>query len=50
MASEPGVLPGDLFASLAYVLRILDGIDEVPGAVQQVGRLLDIRTRIRSQG
>ncbi len=50
MASEPGVLPGDLFASLAYVLRILDGIDEVPGVVQQVGRLFDIRRRIRSEG
>lgn len=50
VASEPGVLPGDVFASLAYVLRILGGIDRVPGVVQQVGRLFDIRTRIRSQG
>ncbi len=48
LASMPGLLAGDIFAGLAYVLRILDAIDEVPGVVQQAGRLYDIRRRIKS--
>lgn len=48
VASAPGVLAGDIFASLAYVLRIDDALDNVPALVQQGGRLLDIRARIRS--
>lgn len=47
IASLPGVLAGDIFASLAYVIRIADSIDEIPGVVQQIGRLIDIRRRIR---
>ncbi len=46
IASLPGVLAGDIFASLAYVIRIADSIDEIPGVVQQLGRLIDIRRRI----
>lgn len=48
VASIPGVLAGDIFASLAYVLRIIDSLDEVPHTVQQIGRLIDIRKRIRT--
>lgn len=48
VASAPGVLAGDIFASLAYVLRIDDTLDNVPTLVQQGGRLIDIRARIRS--
>ena len=39
---------GDVFAILAYALRIEQGIDNVPGSVQQVGRLIDIRRRIQT--
>ena len=48
VAGIPGVLAGDIFASLAYVLRIEQALDRVPETVQQVGRLIDIRRRIRS--
>lgn len=48
VADIPGVLAGDIFASLAYVLRIESSLDRVPETVQQVGRLVDIRQRIRS--
>ncbi len=48
VADIPGVLAGDIFASLAYVLRIEQSLDRVPETVQQVGRLIDIRDRIRS--
>lgn len=48
VADIPGVLAGDIFASLAYVLRIEQALDRVPETVQQIGRLIDIRSRIRS--
>lgn len=41
-----GAQAGEIFAILAYVWRILEGLDEVPVIVQQVGRLVDIRHRI----
>lgn len=46
VATTPGVLAGDIFASLAYVLRIEGGLDRLPTLVQQAGRLIDIRRRI----
>lgn len=46
-AQDPTV--GDVFAILAYALRIEEGIDGIPGTVQRVGRLVDIRRRIQSQ-
>ena len=48
VADIPGVLAGDIFASLAYVLRIEQSLDRVPETVQQVGRLIDIRRRIKA--
>jgi ABC-type multidrug transport system fused ATPase/permease subunit len=48
VADIPGILAGDIFASLAYVLRIEQSLDRVPETVQQIGRLFDIRSRIRS--
>ena len=47
-ASGDGVMAGDVFAILAYALRVEENLDEVPGFVQQLGRLIDIRRRIRS--
>ena len=47
VADIPGVLAGDIFASLAYVLKIEASLDRVPETVQQIGRLIDIRKRIR---
>ena len=46
-ASGEGVLVGDVFAILAYALRIEQNLDHVPAFVQQVGRLIDIRRRIK---
>ncbi len=48
VASIPGALTGDIFASLVYVLRIQSSFDQIPGMVQQGGRLIDIRRRIKS--
>eukprot|EP00439_Symbiodinium_sp_Y106_P088086 s1_g622.t1 len=47
-ASGEGVIAGDVFAVLSYALRVEQNLDEVPSFVQQVGRLVDIRRRIRS--
>ncbi len=44
-AQDPTV--GDVFAILAYALRIEERIDDIPAIVQQIGRLIDIRRRIR---
>ncbi len=46
-AQDPMV--GDIFAILAYALRIEERIDDVPTIVQQIGRLIDIRRRIQSE-
>ena len=46
-ASGDGAMAGDVFAILAYALRVEQTIDEVPAIVQQAGRLVDIRRRIR---
>lgn len=47
-ATAPDAMPGDVVAILAYALRIEYGIDEIPTTVQKVGRLIDIRRRIRT--
>lgn len=44
---SPDILAGDILAMLAYALRVERAIDEVPSIVQQVGRLIDIRRRVR---
>ena len=49
-ASGDGVMAGDVFAILSYALRVQDSLDGVPSAVQQIGRLIDIRRRIRNEG
>ena len=46
-ASADGAMAGDVFAILAYALRVEQTIDDVPAVVQQAGRLIDIRRRIR---
>ena len=46
VASQPGVLAGTIFASIAYVLRVIESMDEIPGTVQNVMHLIDIRSRI----
>lgn len=48
-ASGQDATVGEVFAILSYALRIEQGIDEVPAIVQQAGRLIDIRRRIRSE-
>lgn len=45
-SSAPELNPGALVAMLAYIFRIEQSVDEVPSAVQQVGRLIDIRRRL----
>lgn len=46
-ASVEGAMAGDVFAALAYALRIEQSIGYAPAFAQQLGRLLDIRERIR---
>lgn len=48
-ATAQGVMVGDVFALLAYALRIEERIDDIPATVQQAGRLIDIRRRIKSE-
>ena len=48
-ATAQDAMVGDVVAILAYALRIEQGIDEIPSAVQKAGRLIDIRRRIRGQ-
>lgn len=48
-ATGEGAMAGDVFAVLAYALRIEQNVDQVPAFVQQVGRLIDIRDRIRNE-
>ena len=42
----PNIGAGELYAMLAYVWRVLEGLDQVPMLVQRLGRLLDIRRRL----
>ena len=44
--SLPGIGAGELYAMLAYVWRVLEGLDQVPMLVQRLGRLVDIRRRL----
>jgi ABC-type multidrug transport system fused ATPase/permease subunit len=44
--SLPGIGAGELYAMLAYVWRVLEGLDQVPMLVQRLGRLIDIRRRL----
>lgn len=46
LAGLPGANAGDIFAGVAYLLRIIDALDHVPTAMQQIGRLADIRRRV----
>ena len=46
MTSLPGVQAGALYATLAYVWRVLECLDQAPLLVQRVGRLVDIRRRL----
>ena len=46
-ATAQDAMVGDVVAILAYALRIEAGIDEIPSTVQKVGRLIDIRRRVR---
>jgi|GEM_PF-1040445 len=46
LAGLSGATVGTIFAGIAYLLRILDDLDMIPDAVQQLGRLIDIRRRI----
>lgn len=39
---------GGIFAGVAYLLQVIDALDHVPEAVQQIGRLLDIRRRMQA--
>jgi len=48
-ATTQDLLVGDVFAILAYALRIEERIDDIPTMVQQVGRLIDIRRRIQRE-
>ena len=48
-ATAEAAMVGDVFAVLAYALRIEGGIDDIPAVVQQVGRLVDIRRRLGSE-
>jgi len=45
----PNANIGIIFASVAYLIRIIDDLDLIPDAVQQIGRLIDIRRRIDKQ-
>lgn len=49
-AGLPGAQPGEIFAVMAYVWRVLQCVDQIPLIVQQVGRLLDIRRRVALGG
>lgn len=40
-------MAGEVFAVLSYALRVQEQLDEVPAFVQQVGRLIDIRARLK---
>ncbi|KAA2235695.1 hypothetical protein F0L46_17845 [Salinarimonas soli] len=42
----PSTETGDIFAILVYVWRLMENLDNVPTIVQQIARLVDIRTRI----
>lgn len=42
----PDVNAGVIFASVAYLVNIIDDLEHTPDAVQQIGRLIDIRNRI----
>jgi len=46
LAGLPDANAGDIFAGVAYLLRIIDALDLLPGAVQRIGRLADIRRRM----
>ena len=48
-ATAQDAMVGDVVAILAYALRIEAGIDEIPSTVQKVGRLIDIRRRVRGR-
>ncbi len=42
----PSTETGDIFAILVYVWRLMENLDNVPTIVQQIARLVDIRSRI----
>jgi hypothetical protein len=44
--SLPGVAAGDIYAVLAYVVLLIDGLDAVPQVVQKLARLRDIGDRL----
>lgn len=41
---------GSIFAAIAYVLRIIDALDEIPEVVSQLSRLIDGLRRLRAPG
>lgn len=47
-AAGDAVTAGSIFAVLSYALNVQATLDEVPAFVQQIGRLIDIRRRIRN--
>lgn len=50
MTGLPGIQPGELYAMLAYVWRVLECLDQAPLLVQRFARLLDIRRRLELGG
>jgi len=49
LASIPDATVGGIFAGTAYLLKIIDELDALPDAAQDVGRLMDIRQRLDGQ-
>lgn len=47
LANVDGASAGSIFAGVAYLLRIIDQLDRVPEAIQQIARLVEIRRRLR---
>lgn len=46
LTSLPGLMVGDIIAAVAYMVRMLDGLDTVPDRVAQLSRLIDNMRRL----
>jgi len=46
LASVPDATAGGIFAGVAYLLKIVEQLDYLPDAAQDIGRLIDINRRV----